>query len=79
MVNGFMRGRANDGIHGEEIETNPIGKVNEMKRTYYRILRKFNEAIGGDHYTARFLDTVIQTALFLTAALASVAFFVWVV
>lgn len=79
MVNGFMRGRANDGIHGEEIETNPIGKVNEMKRTYYRILRKINEAIGGDHYTARFLDTVIQTALFLTAALASVAFFVWVV
>ena len=79
MVNGFIRGKANDGIHGEEIETNPIGKVNEMNRTYYRILRKINGAIGGDHYTARFLDMVIQTALFLTAALAAVAFFVWVV
>lgn len=79
MVNGFMRGKANDGIHGEEIETNPIGKVNEMKRTYYRILRKINEAIGGDHYTARFLDTVIHVALFLTAALAIVCFFAWAV
>lgn len=50
-----------------------------MKRLYYRLLRKFNAAIGGDHYTARFFDMVFQTALYITLAIASICFFVWVV
>lgn len=50
-----------------------------MRRFYYRAIRKFADIIGGDRYTARFIDNLIQTALYLAVAMAAICFFVWVV
>ena len=48
-----------------------------MRRFYYRAIRKLADLIGGDRYTARFIDNLIQTALYLAVAMAAIAFFVW--
>ena len=75
---GFTRTAANDGIHGDdEIVTNTLERESIMKRTYYRLLRKFTAWIGGDHYTTRFIDMAIQIALYVTATIAIVCFFAW--
>ena len=49
----------------------------DMRRFYYRAIRKLADIIGGDRYTARFIDNLIQTALYLAVAMAAIAFFVW--